>query len=207
MNPVPHAHGGGTFVKVFDVLDSGFRDWSYSAFGLVFVALGVALLFAPRLLKRLGVPFLDFGSNRTVYIGLFFVLFALFWTVISFFSNFAAYKRHRALARDGACRIVEGPVEHFVPMPANGHGEESFVVEGTAFRYSDYVVTDAFNTTSSHGGPISAESYVRICYDPDGNAILRLEIRDFRGMVGRSTAEVPFPKSDAAVPNAKTDLP
>jgi hypothetical protein len=32
---------------------------------------------------------------------------------------------------------------------------------------------------ASHGGPIGADSYVRICYDPKSNTILRLEIRDF----------------------------
>ena len=42
-------------------------------------------------------------------------------------------------------------------------------------------MTDGFNQTSSHGGPIKDNSYVRICYDPSGNVILRLEIRDFVG--------------------------
>jgi len=32
-----------------------------------------------------------------------------------------------------------------------------------------------------HGGPIKGDSYVRICYDPSGNVILRLYIRDFKG--------------------------
>jgi hypothetical protein len=42
-------------------------------------------------------------------------------------------------------------------------------------------VTDAFNNTASHGGPIRAGQTVRICYDPDTHAILRLAIRDYRG--------------------------
>jgi len=180
VKPAPNPLDGGTFVKVFDVVDSGFKDWTYSAFGLGLVAAGVLLLFVPRILTKFKVPFLDFSSNRTFIVGRIFIAFAFFWTIISFFSNYAAYKRHRALTRDGACTVVEGPVEHFVPMPANGHGEESFVVGGTTFHYSDYVDTDAFNNTASHGGPMSAGSYVRICYDPNGNAILRLEIRDFR---------------------------
>ncbi|MBX9769509.1 MAG: hypothetical protein K2X47_19690 [Bdellovibrionales bacterium] len=54
---------------------------------------------------------------------------------------------------------------------------ESFMVSGVRFQYSDYVVTDGFNQTASHGGPISKGAYVRICYDPKGNHILRLEIR------------------------------
>jgi hypothetical protein len=72
-------------------------------------------------------------------------------------------------------------VENFVPMPHGGHAEESFSVSGIPFRYSDFQMTDGFNQTSSHGGPIKNDSYVRICYDPSGNVILRLEIRDFAG--------------------------
>jgi hypothetical protein len=66
-------------------------------------------------------------------------------------------------------------------MPYAGHAEESFSVSGVPFRYSDFQITDGFNNTSSHGGPIKSDSYVRICYDPSGNVILRLEIRDFVG--------------------------
>jgi len=59
-------------------------------------------------------------------------------------------------------------------MPYTGHADESFNVAGVHFRYSDFGATDAFNNTASHGGPITKDSYVRICYDPSGNAILRL---------------------------------
>ena len=68
-------------------------------------------------------------------------------------------------------------------MPYAGHASESFSVSGVDFRYSDFNVTDAFNNAASHGGPINANSYVRICYDPQDNAILRLEIRGFEGEV------------------------
>lgn len=81
--------------------------------------------------------------------------------------------------QENQCRIVEGPVEHFV----TGEKGESFSVAGVDFKYSDYVITDGFNNTSSHDGPINSSSYVRICYDPKDYAILRLEIRDFKGEV------------------------
>jgi hypothetical protein len=169
------------FVKVFDVLDSGFKSWTFSAFGLIFVAAGVLLFVGPRLIKATSIPFFDLQARWSKNFRYLFLGFAVLWTVVVFASTYEQHLRHRELARSNACRVVEGPVDHFLPMPYAGHANESFSVQGVHFEYSDYVVTDAFNNTSSHGGPIAAGSYARICYDPSGNQILRLEIRDFQG--------------------------
>jgi hypothetical protein len=169
------------FVKVFDVLDSGFRDWTFSAFGLIFVAIGIVIAVFPKIIRATGIPFLDVQSRTRKFFRYSFLGFAVLWTTISFSGTYSQYLRHRALIQANACRIVEGPVEHFVPMPYGGHSFESFSVLGVSFRYSDFVITDGFNNTSFHGGPVNGDSYVRICYDPTGNNILRLEIRDFNG--------------------------
>jgi hypothetical protein len=167
------------FVKVFDVLDSGFKDWKFAAFGLIFVAVGIAIFIFPRILEAVRMPYLP--SRSLTFLRYGFLGFALLWTALAFAGTYWVYLRHRALARENQCRLVEGPVERFVLMPYQGHGRESFTVSAVPFTYSDFEVTDAFNNTSSHGGPISGGEYVRICYDPSGNAILRLEIRDFAG--------------------------
>jgi|SRR6266850_432233 len=77
--------------------------------------------------------------------------------------------------------VVEGTVENFHPMPYTGHDEETFDVKGVHFAYSDYGVTQGFNNTSSHGGPVRAGLYVRIHYAYVGSSrdatIMRLEIR------------------------------
>jgi hypothetical protein len=169
------------FVKVFDVLDSGFKDWTFSAFGLIFVAIGIVFAFFPALIKATGIPFLDVQSKFQKGLRFAFPAFAILWTVISFWATYSQHLRHKSLAQENGCRVVEGPVEQFVPMPYGGHAVESFSVSGISFRYSDFIVTDGFNNTASHGGPLRSDSYVRICYDPTGNVILRLEIRDFRG--------------------------
>lgn len=62
-------------------------------------------------------------------------------------------------------------------MPAAGPANESFSVSDVPFRYSDSVLTRGFNNTACHGGPISADSYLRIYYDPANKVILRLEIQ------------------------------
>ena len=59
-------------------------------------------------------------------------------------------------------------------MPYAGHSDESFVVGGRRFSYSDFVVTSGFHNAASHGGPIREGLYVRVTYL--GNLILRLEI-------------------------------
>src|SRR5262249_332614 len=68
-----------------------------------------------------------------------------------------------------------------IPMPYAGHSDESFTVMGIRFTYSDYHISDGFNNTSSHGGPINKDLFVRICYDPRDHVILRLLIRGFTG--------------------------
>jgi hypothetical protein len=188
----------GRFVKVFDVVDSGFKDWTFSAFGLIFVAIGIVFAFFPTLIKATGIPFLDVQSKFQKVLRFLFPAFAILWTVITFSATYSQHLRHKSLAQENGCRVVEGPVEQFVPMPYGGHAVESFSVSGISFRYSDFIVTDGFNNTASHGGPIRGDSYVRICYDPIGNVILRLEIRDFRGEpkdYGRNTFS-PFPKAE-----------
>jgi hypothetical protein len=202
--------GADHFVKVFDVLDSGYRDWTFPAFGLIFVAIGTVIFFFPKILKALGIPYLNSKSRWQTVFRFFFLGFALFWTTLAFFTTYGEHLRHQALARDNRCRVVEGPVENFVPMPVAGHAYESFSVAGVPFRYSDFVVTDGFNNSSSQGGPISKDSYVRICYDPAGNVILRLKIRNFSGVVkDYSKAGGIFPGADETpriAPNPPFDV-
>lgn len=172
--------GADGFTKVFDVTVSGFKDWQFPAFGLIFVAVGTVIFFVPLIIRRLGIAAFDFPSRRLTFFRYGFLGFALFWTAIAFSSTYPAYSRHRDMAAANRCTMVEGPAIGFVPMPSDGHGDESFSVDGVRFSYSDFEATDAFNNTASHGGPVGKDSYLRICYDPADNAILRLEIRDFR---------------------------
>lgn len=193
--PASSQESAGRFVKVFDVLDSGFKDWTFSAFGLIFIAIGIVIFFSPNVIRAAGIPYLNVQGRLQKFFRYGILGFAILWTAASFFGTYSAYLRHKAVAAENRCSIVEGPVQHFVPMPYGGHASETFSVNGVPFRYSDFMVTDGFNNTSSHGGPINGDSYVRICYDPSDGVILRLEIRDFTGdLKDYSKAETIFPK-------------
>lgn len=192
------------FVKVFDVLDSGFKNWSFSASGLIFIVIGLVIFFVPKIIKSTNIPYLDSSSELLTGFGYFFLSFAILWTFGTFFLTYAQYHHHQVLAKENGFLVVEGPVENFIPMPYSGHAEESFIVSGVRFSYSDFIITDGFNNTSSHGGPINKNSYVRISYDPSGNTILRLEIRDFKGQMNDySKTESLFPTSKDVVKNSE----
>ena len=169
------------FVKVFDIADAGFANWTFVALGLIFLVVSLMASFFPSVVRAIGIPYLE--VQPWLQKGLRFALpiFALLWTVGVFWATYPEYLRYKSLAEENRCRVVEGPVEHFVPMPYGGKTLESFSVAGVQFKYSDFRITNAFNHTSSHGGPINAGSYVRICYEPSRNAIIRLEVRDFQG--------------------------
>jgi hypothetical protein len=168
------------FVKVFDILDTGYMDWAPLAFGLLFVVFGAVIAVFPQVLKRIDVPVLNVVQSDFQKLAPFlFLPIGIVVTAVLFSNISSRHERQRSLVEQGACNVAEGFVEHFVPMPADGHGVESFSVSGAQFRYSDYRITGGFNNASTRGGPIRDNSYVRICYDPLGNIILRLEIRDF----------------------------
>ena len=66
--------------------------------------------------------------------GYFFIIFATLWTGIAFYATYSRYQRNTMLVEQNRCSVVEGPVEHFVPMPSGGHGVESFSVRGIPFK-------------------------------------------------------------------------
>lgn len=51
--------------------------------------------------------------------------------------------------------VVEGYVEHFHPMPYNGHDVEHFEINGVYFEYSDYTIANGYHKSASHGGVIA----------------------------------------------------
>jgi len=156
------------YITLFDASAQAFRNWGFVAFGLIFVAIGAVLVFAPGLIavimrRRVGPVF-----------GWFFFLFAIVWTTGAGISVLGGDNAASGHAKRRECATVEGKVENFHPMPAEGHDLESFDVAGQHFEYSDFIVSAGFNNTASHGGPIREGLRVRIC-EREGE-ILILEV-------------------------------
>lgn len=156
---------------VFDVTNVGFKSWGFSAFGLIFVAIGVAL---PTIMKVQ-----IFGQQPAFKIKWFprlFLGFAVIWTVATFSFTYFDYLRAIRAMRSNQAETVVGRVNRFKPMPFSGHAMESFAVNGVEFYYSDYAVTAGFNNTASHGGPIREGLPVKIWYL--AGEILRLDVEN-----------------------------
>ena len=119
--------------------------------GIFIVSLGTAgfLSRSNQSLYRL------FGSSEIQRKGT--TIFVIFFGLLLFGAgmlNYFNFAKLRRAAREGKYEVVEGEVREFVPMPYTGHANESFVVKGHRFSYSDYDLTKGFNQTQSHGGPI-----------------------------------------------------
>ncbi len=152
-----------SFETVFDITTEPYC-WYFPAIGLLFVAVFAAVSYYRRherkRLRRWGPRF---------PVGL-----AAFWTSCVFAATFAEWYGGRRVLRQGNASVVDGSVENFVPMPVQGHADESFSVRGIPFHYSDYTMSSAFKNSQSHGGPIRMGLHVRIHYL--GNTILKLEV-------------------------------
>jgi hypothetical protein len=160
--------GEETFQIVFDLTRAGYRTWWFPAHGLVFVVIGAIMVFFPKLLDFLYWGFIK-GTGRRAFSWIFF-LFACSWITFSFLSTYGEYATLQDRLDRGAVEVVQGRVENF-------HADakrESFNVGTARFEYSYFVATSAFNTPSTHGGPLRAGLVVRITH-VDGK-IVRLEI-------------------------------
>lgn len=148
----------------------------FPAFGLLFVAIGVALWRYGRADDSLWRWPLRSRRARTVWT-LVWLGFSSLWTLVAGVAVIGSFIRNQYELRAGEARVVEGTVEDFHPMPYGGHDTERFRVGAVHFAYSDFEVISGFHQTSSHGGPIREGLAVRIHYrGPDDRAtILKLE--------------------------------
>lgn len=154
------------YVIIFDAAAHPYRNLGFLLPGVAFMMVGALLVFRPEALGA-------FGIRAVPFFRWFFLLFAVLWTAAVGGTVLNDNMKAQRSLKSGDCKIVEGRVEHFHPMPWTGHDMESIDVNGVQFSYSDYVGTAGFNNTESHGGPIREGMTVRICYRE--GEILRLE--------------------------------
>ena len=136
---------------VFDVRHAGLGFLWFPAPGLLFVAVGIAVVVFLR-------------RRRPVFSWLL-LLFSIVWTTMAVGATLGEYFSLRHCLNTGTCQTVEGVVRNFVPAPdptSGMKGSEHFDVAGRHFEYSEGGVTPGFNQTQRNGSPLGDGAYVRI---------------------------------------------
>ena len=156
------------WVTIFSVEDHPPFDLAAAAIGSLFFLLGIALAAL-----RVG-PESGSGEWYRRAFGLLFAAFGLGFAVIAVGGGYLQHVSLVSALRTGRDHVVTGVVTNFRPMPANGHGVESFDVAGQHFEYSDSDDRGGFNRSSTFGGPIHAGERVKIAFIK--GVILNLQI-------------------------------
>jgi hypothetical protein len=103
-------------------------------------------------------------------------LFLALFTAGGFLYTYVSYLRAVDALERRDVRKVEGRIENFTRLTREGHGAESFSVDGVFFRYADGVVSPGYRTSRARGGDFNAGEYVKL--RTKGNDILYEEICD-----------------------------
>lgn len=144
--------------KHYDILESGKDILWFPGIGLlVFVCCLTLIIFFYK------------NDRFKTYRSLIVIgsVISFLWTIITWISFGSKYYQCIDSLESHTFSTVEGYVEEFNPMPKEGHQNETFVVKGVKFEYSDYEPSCGFNNSKSHGGPIDQGKYVKINYFED----------------------------------------
>jgi hypothetical protein len=117
-----------------------------------------------------------------------FFLVGSFISVTWFFTLMNQAAALKSAVKSGQVSVVEGCLQHFHPMPKQGHGTERLELNGRIFQYSDYMVTSGFHNAESHDGSIHPDSKLRLTVV--GSDIVKVEVQQHA-----CPAAVEFPKS------------
>ena len=143
------------------------------------------------LLTIFAAPVARFQTRRTFKspaavraFGILLTIFALLLTVLIYQSVNTQYVTYHHLLETGDAATVEGTVRLFSPLPADGHGYESFYVADLFFAYAPNESELAYHEASAKQGWLANGVRVRITYVTIARStaltarkILRLELQ------------------------------
>lgn len=164
----------GEYRLVFDVAEHSSRIEPWIFAPVLLTGIGALLVFKPALMQKL-MPHGLQGRARRIFSWAYF-LFALVITATFALSNLTQAHGLRASRSSDQHSATEGCLQAFHPMPSSGHDMERLRINDRCFAYSDFIITPAFHQTESHGGPVHADSKLRLLYA--GGAIIRMEVAD-----------------------------
>ena len=133
---------------------------------LIPIVMMIFILAFPKILKLKSEEKISQESYKFVKIfcacGFFFIF--VFSVIVGIY-QYDMYKNVVGAYESDDYEIVEGYVENFIPMPYEGHSDESFEINGVKFAYSDYAIQSGYNNAKSHGGVIEGDGqHLKIGY-------------------------------------------
>jgi len=156
-----------SYHTVFEISRTGSGMLEFFLVPLLFLGVGVGLVRGWIQVE---------AKQRAKMFGYFFIFFSMVMETLVIWNSTRVNADLEGALKNGHYQIIEGPVENLEPMNDWGNKHESFSVRGIRFRYSDFIVNQCFNHSSTDGGPIRAGVLVRVSYLDD--CILRLEVAD-----------------------------
>ena len=101
----------------------------------------------------------------------------LFFCVLKIHVN--DYLEMKSILKNNEALIVEGYVEQYHAMPREGHDTEHFEINGVYFEYTNFELSNGYNTPACYGGLIKENGqHLKIKYivdDIGNNIILYIE--------------------------------
>jgi hypothetical protein len=98
-------------------------------------------------------------------ISIFGFCFMLFINAIEIFSSLDMHQKIAKQYEVGNYEIVEGYVENYNPLPADGKGTENFEINGVYFAYNNADGRNGYTAVAKHGGVITMNGqHLRIKY-------------------------------------------
>ena len=174
----------GDYRLVFDISKTPLHFDGASM--LILPTIGLLMVVTPQKIIDRMFPNGPRGIFGKIF-SIFFFVFTAFVTGSYFVSYTYRYFHLRSAEAAKQFNIAAGCLEGFHPMPASGHENEVFKVDGRQFSYSDFNLTPAFHNAESHGGPVHSDSQVRV--GDVGDDIIRLEVRDHGCSIAHDLAQ------------------
>jgi hypothetical protein len=159
-------------------------DWTGSFVLLIPLVVGLGFFFIFKWYPAPNPGANQMGSND--YAGYVFFKWVGWivgvFTIILFVCLLAAhiydFSEKKNALENNEVLIVEGYVEQYHAMPFEGHDTEHFEINGVYFEYTNFEVSNGYNTPACYGGVVKENGqYLRIKYvDYSGyNVILYIE--------------------------------
>jgi hypothetical protein len=142
----------------FDLWDRGYSTWPIPASGAA-----LALVSYILIKLRAGSPVWRSLTTQKVvdYLSGVGMLGALVATVF-LVTTLGDYIHLRNAYRSGRYDIVAGCLTSYRSAHPGGHGDEVLNIQGREFSYSSSEITNAFHKPNVDGGPVAADSWIRL---------------------------------------------